>query len=153
MRFSCDLVDMVEYSRMNKGYKYIFTNIDIFSKYARSFPIKSKTIKEVKSCFQKIFKNRNPTFIWSYEESAFFSKEMLKFFEDNNVKIYYTFSNLKAVFIERFNRSLRELMIKSFVKNNNSIWYNILQNLIKTYNNRYHHTIKMKPIDVNNKKI
>ena len=39
---SCDLVDMVKYSRMNKGYDYIFTNIDIFSKYAWSFPIKSK---------------------------------------------------------------------------------------------------------------
>ena len=42
---SCDLVDMVKYSRMNKGYKYIFTNIDIFSKYAWSFPIKSKNIR------------------------------------------------------------------------------------------------------------
>ena len=31
---SCDLVDMAKYSRMNKNYKYIFTNIDIFSKYA-----------------------------------------------------------------------------------------------------------------------
>ena len=74
---------------------------------------------------------------------------MLKFFEDNNVKICYTHSNLKAVFIERFNRSLRELMMKEFVKNNNTVWYNLLPNLIKTYNNRYHHTIKMKPIDVN----
>ena len=74
---------------------------------------------------------------------------MLKFFEDNNVKIYYTYSNLKAIFIERFNKSLRELMMKSFIKNDNTIWYNILPNLIKTYNNRYHHTIKMKPIDVN----
>ena len=74
---------------------------------------------------------------------------MLKFFEDYNVKIYHAYSNLKAVFIERFNRSLRELMMKSFVKNNNTIWYNILPNLIKTYNNQYYHTIKMKPIDVN----
>ena len=39
---SCDLVDMVKYSRVNRGYKYIFTNIDIFSKYAWAFPIKSK---------------------------------------------------------------------------------------------------------------
>ena len=39
-------------------------------------------------------------------------------------------------------------MIKEFVKNNNTIWYNILPNLIKTYNNRYHRSIKMKPIDV-----
>ena len=146
---SCDLVDMSKYSRMNKGYKYILTNIDIFSKYAWVFFIKSKTIKEIKSCFQKIFKERKPKYIWSDQESSFFSKKMLKFFEDNNVKIYYTYSNLKAVFIERFNRSLRELMMKEFVKNNNTIWYNILPKLIKAYNNRYHHTIKMKPIDVN----
>ena len=41
---SCDLVDMSKYSRVNKGYKYIFTNVDLFSKYAYAFPIKSKTI-------------------------------------------------------------------------------------------------------------
>ena len=146
---SCDLVDMVKYSRMNKGYQYIFTNIDIFSKYAWAFPIKSKTIKDIKPCFEKIFKERKPKYIWSDQESDFFSKEMLNFFEDYKIKIYYTHPNLKAVIIERFNRSLRELMMKSFVKNNNTVWYNILPELIKTYNNRYHRTIKMKPINVN----
>ena len=146
---SCDLVDMVKYSRMNKGYKYIFTNIDVFSKYAWSFPIKSKKISDIKPCFKKIFKERKPKFIWSDKESAFFSKEMLKFFEDNNIKIYYTNSNLKAVVIERFNRSLRELMMKEFVKNNNTVWYNILPKLIKFYNNRHHNTIKDKPININ----
>ena len=146
---SCDLVDMQKYSRVNKGYKYIFTNIDIFSKYAWSFPLKTKTIKEIKSCFQKIFNERKPKYIWSDQESSFFSKEMQQFFKDNNVKIYYTHSNLKAVIIERFNRSLRELMMKEFVKNNNTVWYNILPDLINTYNNRYHQTIKMKPKNVN----
>ena len=52
---SCDLVDIVKYSRVNRGYKYIFTSIDIFSKYAWSFPIKSKKILHIKPCFQKIF--------------------------------------------------------------------------------------------------
>ena len=148
---SCDLVDMIKYSRMNKGYKYIFTNIDIFSKYAWSFPIKSKKILDIKPCFEKIFKERKPKYIWSDQESSFFSKEMLKFFENNNVKIYHTYSNLKAVVIERFNRSLRELMMKEFVKNNNTVYYNILPELIKKYNNRFHHTIKMKPININKK--
>ena len=113
---SCDLVDMQKYSRVNKGYKYIFTNIDIFSKCAWAFPLKTKTVKEIKSCFQKIFKERKPSYIWSDQESAFFSKEMLQFFKDNNVKIYHTHSHPKAVIIERFNKSLRELMMKSFVK-------------------------------------
>ena len=40
-------------------------------------------------------------------------------------------------------------MMKHFVKNNNTVWYNILPKLIKIYNNRYHSTIKMKPIQVN----
>ena len=73
---------------------------------------------------------------------------MLKFFEDHNIKIYYTNSNLKAIVIERFNRSLRELMMKEFVKNNNTVWYNILPKLIKFDNNRYHNTIKDKPINI-----
>ena len=90
--------------------------------------LNQKKIQDIKPCFQKIFKERKPKYIWSDKEYAFFSKEMLKFFKDNNVKIYYTYSNLESVFIERFNRSLRELMMKEFVKNNNTVWYNILSN-------------------------
>ena len=108
-----------------------------------------KEIQDIKPCFEKIFKKNKPNYIWSDKEPAFFSKEMQKFFKDNNVKIYHTNSLLKAVIIERFNRSLRELMMKEFVKNNNTIWYNILPKLIKIYNNRYHSTIKIKPIEVN----
>ena len=146
---STDLVDMSQYSKMNKGYKYIFTNIDVFSKIAYAFPLKTKKIQDIKPCFEKIFEKNKPKYIWSDKESAFLSKEMQQFFKNNNVKIYHTNSHLKAVVVERFNRSLRELMMKEFVKNNNTVWYNILPKLIKIYNNRYHSTIKMKPIQVN----
>ena len=146
---STDLVDMSQYSKINKGYKYIFTNIDVFSKIAYAFPLKSKKIQDIKPCFEKIFKNNKPKYIWSDKEPVFLSKELQQFFKDNNIKIYHTNSHLKAVVVERFNRSLRELMMKEFVKNNNTIWYNILPKLIKIYNNRYHSTIKMKPIQVN----
>ena len=146
---STDLVDMSQYSKMNRGYKYILTNIDVFSKIAYAYPIKSKKIQDIKPCFEKIFGKNKPKYIWSDKEPAFLSKEMQQFFKDNNVKIYHTNSYLKAVVIERFNRSLRELMMKHFTKNNNTVWYNILPKLIKTYNNRYHSTIKMAPIKVN----
>ena len=52
---STDLVDMRQYSKINKGYKYIFTNIDIFSKIAYAYPIKSKKVQDIKPCFEKIF--------------------------------------------------------------------------------------------------
>ena len=50
---STDLVDMTQYSKMNRGYKYIFTNIDIFSKMGYAYPIKSKKIRDIKPCFEK----------------------------------------------------------------------------------------------------
>ena len=96
---STDLVDMTQYSKINKGYKCIFTNIDVFSKYAYAFPIKSKKIQDIKSCFEKIFEKNKPRYIWSDKEPAFFSKKMQQFFKDNNVKIYHTNSHLKSVVI------------------------------------------------------
>ena len=91
------------------------------------FQLKPKKYKMLNYVFKKYFK---PDYLWTDKEPAFLSREMLKYFEDNNVKIYHTNSHLKAVNIERFNRSLRELMMKEFVKNNNTIWYNILPKLI-----------------------
>ena len=113
------------------------------------FQLKLRKYKMLNYVFKRIFKERKPDYLWTDKESAFFSKEMLKHFEDNNVTIYHTNSHLKSVNMERFNRSLRELMMKEFVKNNNTVWDNILPKSIKTYNNRYHSTIKMKPIELN----
>ena len=73
---SADLVDMTQYSKMNRGYKYIFTNIDVFIKIAYAFPLKTKKIQNIKACFQKIFKNNKPKYIWSDKEPAFLFKEM-----------------------------------------------------------------------------
>ena len=56
---SADLVDMKMYSKINKGYNYIFTNIDIFSKYAWAFPIKTKKYKMLNYVFKKYLKKVN----------------------------------------------------------------------------------------------
>ena len=37
---STDLVDMTQYSKMDRGYKYIFTNIDVFFQNSIRFSIK-----------------------------------------------------------------------------------------------------------------
>ena len=58
---SADLVDMKMYSKINKGYNYNYTfiNIDIFSKYAWAFPIKSKKYKILNYVSKKYLKNVN----------------------------------------------------------------------------------------------
>ena len=56
---STDLVDMTQYSKTNRGYQYIFTNIDVFSKYAYAFPLKSKKYKTLNLAFKKSLKKTN----------------------------------------------------------------------------------------------
>ena len=65
---------MTQYSKINKRYRYIFTNIDAFSKIAYTFPLKSKKIQDIKPCFEKIFKKNKPKYIWSDKEPAFLAK-------------------------------------------------------------------------------
>ena len=50
---------MTKYSRMNRGYKYIFINIDVFSKYAYAFPIKSKNNQILNLVLKKFLKKEN----------------------------------------------------------------------------------------------
>ena len=69
---SADLVDMTQYSKINKGYKYIFTKIDIFSKYAYAFPLKSKKIQDIKPCFEKIFKKKQTKLHMVRQRTSFF---------------------------------------------------------------------------------
>ena len=49
------------------------------------------------------------------------------------------------------------MMYKKFTENNNTIFYNIIDDLVNEYNNRYHSTIKMTPMEgskkINEKKI
>ena len=49
------------------------------------------------------------------------------------------------------------MMYKKFTENNNTIFYNIIDKLVKEYNNKYHRRIKMTPLEaskkINEKKI
>ena len=49
-----DLVDISDHASSNKGYKYLLTIIDIFSKYAWAVPLKSKNGKDVASAMQSV---------------------------------------------------------------------------------------------------
>jgi len=52
--WAVDLVDMQEWSDDNDGYKYMLNIIDVFSRYAWSIPLKTKTAKEVLKAFESI---------------------------------------------------------------------------------------------------
>ena len=156
--FAVDLVEMQKFAKLNKGYRYLITCIDIFSKFAWVILLKDKRGITIKQALQRIFKQRKPKFLWTDRGTEFYNKQVQDLLNENNIKLYSTNnSEIKSSVIERFNRTFKNMMYKKFTENNNTIFYNILDELVNNYNNKYHSTIKMSPIEgskkINEKKI
>ena len=60
---------------------------------------------------------------------------------------------MKAVFVERFNRTLLDLIKKPLYIEGKGNWLNHINNALDKYNNRVHGTTKMTPFEANKKPI
>jgi predicted MPP superfamily phosphohydrolase len=135
----------------NKGYRYILTCIDLFSRYAFVIPMKSKTGIETAKAIEQIIKKEkaNPEKFWTDSGAEFYNKDVDKLREKYNIDIYSTYGVAKAAVIERFNKSFKELLYKQFTINGNRKWFNILDDILDIYNNRSHRSLNNKsPNDV-----
>ena len=145
-----DLITMIKYSKQNKNYKYILTVINFFSKYLQCYTLKSKKSEEIINSFKDIFKKskRIPKFIQSDEGTEFTNNQTQTFFKNNSIKCYHTFNrDIKCSICERYNRIILNKTYKNSTLNNNTIWINDLDKLTNEYNNSYHRSINMKPIN------
>ena len=74
-QFQADLVNLQNLSRYNKGYKYLLTCVDIFSKYAFVLPLKTKKGQELVKAFQKILSTgRKPTKLQADQGAEFLNR-------------------------------------------------------------------------------
>ena len=100
-QFQADLVDLQNLSRYNKGYKYLLTCIDIFSKYAWVLPLKSKQGQELVKAFQKILSTgRKPTKLQTDQGTEFLNHVFQTFLCDNNIDFFTVHSGLKPSLVE-----------------------------------------------------
>ena len=150
--FAADLVEMQKFAKLNKRYRYLITCFDIFSKFAWVIPLKDKRGITIKNALEKIFNKRKPKLLWTDRGTEFYNKQVQDLLNENNIKLYSTNnSEIKSSVVERFNRTFKNIMYKKFTENNNTIFYNILDELVNNYNNKYHSTIKMTPIEASKK--
>ena len=148
--WSIDLIDRASLSKYNKNYKFIFTIIDNHTKYAWAIPLKDKSGKSTTTALKSLIEKtkRKPDKIWSDRGKEFYNKTFLDFLKQNEIQIYSTNSDLKAVFVERFNRTLLDLIKKPMYIEGKACWLNHLDAALEKYNNRVHGTTKMTPFEM-----
>ena len=96
----------------NHGFRFILNVIDVFSKFVWSVPLKDKTGKTITNTFQSIVKTskRKPKKLLVDNGSEFYNNVLKKWLVENEIKLYSTFNEGKAVVIERFNGTLKNKM-------------------------------------------
>ena len=121
--WTADLVDMSSYSRSNSGYRYLLTVIDVFSKYGWIVPLKTKTGKEVAMAFQELFTNNAPpNRLWTDKGTEFYNQQVKRVHTANNVALYSTENEEKSSVVERWDRTMKNIMWKYFTSNNTEIY-------------------------------
>ena len=81
--------------------------------------------------------------------SEFIAERFKKYCADNYIKIWYSDpeqSNKNSI-IERFHRTLRNMLLKYTVANGKP-YIDDLDKLIENYNTSYHRTIQQEPKDI-----
>ena len=149
--WAADLADMQLLSRYNKGIRFLLCVIDIFSKYDWVVPLKDKKGISIVKVFQIILKqsnSRKPNKIWVDKGSEFYNASFKKWFQDNDIVMYSTHNEGKTVIAERFIRTLKSKIYKYMTSVSKNVYIDKLDDIVNEYNNTYHTTIKMKPIDV-----
>ena len=153
--WSIDILDLKDYGpKNNRGYRYVLVIIDNFSKFGWTIPLKNKNAQTIKDSFENILTNskRKPNLIESDRGKEFYNNIFQDFLNKNNIKLYSRNSSYGAVFAERFNRTIRDLLKKIVFEQGDAKWIDILPTITEQYNNRRHTSTKLSPKDASLKK-
>ena len=145
-----DLMEMIPFAKINDGYKYILVCIDVFSRFARALPLKSKSANDVLDAIIKMFNKEKPNHLQTDEGKEFYNVKVKSLLEKYNINHYSVFSQYKAAVVERLNRTIRERLNKVMTYQGNKKWVVVLPKIINAYNNSNHRGLNgLKPIEVN----
>ena len=100
--------------------------------------------------FQKILddSNRKLNKIWVDKGIKFYNSSFKIWLKDIDIEMYSIHNEGKPVAVERFIRTLKTKTYKYMTSVSKNVYIDKLDDIVNEYNNTYHRTIKMKPVDV-----
>lgn len=154
-----DLAAFPKLASANNNITYLLVCIDTFSRFAFVRPVRSKHPHEIVKALHNIFiqSNRKPYQIQSDAGKEFLGKDMQNFLHNQNIKfrVVQTTLKAKASLVERFNRTLRERIVRYLnwrhysKQSNENRYIDALPMIVDDYNRSKHTSLgKLRPIDV-----
>ena len=141
--WSLDILDLKDYGpENNRGYRYVLVVIDNFSKFGWTIPLK-KNAQTIKDSFENILisSKRKPILIESDRGKEFYNNIFQDFLNKNDIKLYSRNSSYGAVFAEKYNRTIRDLLKKIVFEKGDAKWMDVLPTITKQYNKKFIHLL------------
>ena len=137
-------------SKFNEGFGSLLYVVDIYCKYACVINLKDKEGNTITNTFQKISKesNRKPNKIWVDKGSEFYNSSIKSWLEKNDLEMYSAHNEGKSVAAERFIRTSKNKTYKYMTSISKKMYIDKLVDIVNKYNNTYHSTIRIKPVNV-----
>lgn len=149
-QWSADLMDMSKLKAENGNITFILVIIDVFSKFAWLEPLLNKKAETVKIAFSKVLdQGRKPQRLWVDGGSEFQNKVLKKYCLEKDIHMFIARSESKSVFAERLIKTIKLKLFKYMYYKQTYKYIDVLQDIVKSYNESYHRSIKMAPSDVN----
>lgn len=145
-------MDIIVYDRYEYNhYKYILCVIDVYSRYVSARAMTNRELKtiiaNVKNIFTEMGEPKNLNCDNEFNKHAFNT-----LMQSMNVVVHYSKPNEinKNAIVERFNKTLAELLQRWRTATGKYDWQKVLPKIISNYNNTYHSTVKETPNDLFN---
>ena len=90
-----------------------------------------------------------PNKIWVDKGIEFYIRSMKSWPEKNGIEMYSIHNEGKYIVAERFIGTLKNKIYKYMTSISKNVYINKLDDIVNKYNNTYHSTIKLRPVDVN----
>ena len=140
-------MDIIVYDRYAfHNYKYILVVIDVYSRYVACRAMTNRNMSTILAKTKDIFKEMGVPNNLNCD-NEFNKKEFNKFVQDHNITMYYSQPDEinKNAIVERFNRTIAELLQRWRTATGKYDWYKVLPAICQNYNNTFHRTIKDTP--------
>lgn len=148
--YQIDLIIMSKLAPWNNGYENILTCVDVFSKKAWAYPLKTKNSSEVAANMKKIV-NESPNLkVVQSDNGTEFKGELDDLLNENGIKhqLSRTYTAQSNGGVEKFNGTLKSMIYQHLTKFNTKVYVDVLPSLVENYNSRVHGTTKEVPDDI-----
>jgi hypothetical protein len=146
--YQIDLTFFPKYKKQNKGFYILFTAININTRYVYAYYSKNRTNENLLDFLKKFENEVDINFISG--DLEFKRKDLTDFLIEKDIQYdFYKADSHKLGIINRFHRTLKAKVDSYFIANDTVKWIDVMDSIIKNYNNTFHTGINIEPAKVN----